>query len=848
MENFHPIDFDPDKSSKCKIKTIKGFFRYQDNRTEEKHPLIRDVIKEIADGVYLNFVVRYLWEGNTGDKCYLEIGWEPTYLDNKESKRYCPKTDINDLDYVLSDYFNAEACSITINGTQITNLLKYPTNFKSAEDPDNPIRSKDMAGLNSYSMGIFNDTLNPALIGEISLDSNVKNIEISFNYKYTLNDITTYINIDDVNKVKIFKTSKYEKNIVFNHAGLNEMIDYFKKYPVVGIEKSEKYGHIKISHGSSEKNIDIAPYGFEEGTHNELLCSTNFLPFMNNQYTIGQEGIQVPYGKDIKYYQYNPEDDSYIQLIYDGNFLSQTATKVSKIELPVTNNQFKGSYVIYMPALDDVPQINELIPFQVTFVNEASVDGIYLTLQEALQDQTMDAYLLGREYVNKSFNIKCANFKLNTPYSFQLERSDTFILGFNVQFVSDQILNDQKPNKKWKNLYLTDTLVANKGIFNTELRASNIYGAFRGTESGESININDSFIVQANGDVQLKGNITWGVNQFSYVYHKGQDNQPSRIPPTPTNSIIYEEDVEPSDTEKRWHKQYNSNISTGQNDHWISMTFDGGHSWSTPTYINAEDGKKGNDGYWTNENILEALKQEGVADGLFYFPGDVIEETGEVTNSLAFKAQVVRAVLASFNKIDMSPDIKYNSQANSSFNGGYISFAIPNPFTKQNESETEPVLIPSKPGWRARLGYLKGNGDGQTATAGIGFAIYTEATWDDVYPDNKISVIPEEPQSSTSSATKHLVLAILMFTQSGLGRLTVQNTRHMGTTPYQWLSNDTLVNSNGATVPHYGYDWWGNKKDPININNRLWIDENNGGLYRSTNNQTLAPIKKLSSS
>jgi hypothetical protein len=308
MANITSVAFDQNKSDKCRVKSIKGFFRYNDNR-ENPEGTVKSLVKEIADGVYLNFIVRYFWCGENGNDCYLEIGWEPAYLNNGVRERYSKG---------LSEYFGADnACEVVINGESIT-LLAGSDNKQT---------------LDSYSMKIFDDTLEPAWIGMVnSLDPSIKNIEITFNYENSQNDgIDTYINIDKLNKVKILRPSRYENNVVFNRDGLNEMIDYFKKYPVVDLTTSEKYGHIRISYGDSEKDIDIAPYGFEEGTSGELFCSTSFLPSANNTFTLGQG-----YDNITGYYHY--KDQKYHRLTYDENEgFTDTGGKVDIIMFPNIN-------------------------------------------------------------------------------------------------------------------------------------------------------------------------------------------------------------------------------------------------------------------------------------------------------------------------------------------------------------------------------------------------------------------------------------------------------------------------------------------------------------------------------
>jgi hypothetical protein len=142
----------------------------------------------------------------------------------------------------------------------------------------------------------------------------------------------------------------------------------------------------------------------------------------------------------------------------------------------------------------------------------------------------------------------------------------TFFRSFTVQFLSDEILlNAQKPAKKWRDLYLSNILSANTGLFNTSLTASKIYGVFHGTEDGQSININDNFIVDASGDVQLKGNITFGTNNFiKTVYHRGIGAEKT-IPNIPGDNAVF-----PETDDSSWH------TDMAQADLWASFSYNNG--------------------------------------------------------------------------------------------------------------------------------------------------------------------------------------------------------------------------------------------------------------------------------
>lgn len=371
---------------------------------------------------------------------------------------------------------------------------------------------------------------------------------------------------------------------------------------------------------------------------------------------------------------------------------------------------------------------------------------------------------------------------------------------------------------RWQNLYLS----GNIGSSAKNGRIGNIYatngnfsesikGKYEGLPNGltgDSININNKFKVDDQGNVTMQGNITWADNQFAYIYHKGKNNNPKSQPPAPSGTIEID-DVAESDSLKRWHKTQNSH----GDDYWISITYDNGTHWTTPTRYRGIDGEPGKEGYWTNENILEALKEPNVARGLYWFPGEQDEQTHEIVDKLALKADVVMAALGCFNKIEMDPGNSYDG-TQYSFNGGYISFSIPSPIR----------YSPAGQGWRARLGYLQGNGDGTNPTGGIGFAIHTTAVWNDF---NNATTCND----GTSSNTKHLLLSCLMLTQSGLGLMVSKNMGATEQTAENWCKRDNITISNNTG--HYTYRWWSGSNQGSNITRyyRLWLDENNGMLY-----------------
>lgn len=593
-------------------------------------------IIEVQNGVYLNLRAEYQWLAD--DKLDLQVNWAP-YVYNESQKKGVA------YNATLGNGFNASVGVLTITGIGSQS-------------------GKALTG--SYSTQISN-------LG------NVKNVNISFSYENgnAIVDLTK-----DFNILKIPKPSKYDDNVVFNRAGLNEMIDYFKKYPVrLTTESNDEYGSISVAHGIEDaRNIPVHGLG------------------------------HIPDGMVVK-----------------------------------TN----------------------LIP------------------------NTDNAFDLGRE------------------------------------------------ENQWKNIYAKD------GIFSNSLEALSLKGLFIGNNTeltGDSININNKFKVDNQGNVQMQGSITGLSSKFMYLYHKGiWDNETGDIllpasPPTdPAPSPgdkIYDEDVSSTNVAKRWHRTLNSN---GQ-DHWKIVTFDGGDSWSDPEYINPKDGKVGG---WTNENIREALLS--LDDGMYGF------EDGK----FGIKASALVANLATFGKIDMGVTTDDGNKFvqnsfwagdNTQLAGGYITFPIPAPFAVTTQFCTaEQQQAIKNGGWRGRLGYIRGNGNGlydniegrqiARGTAGLGLVIYTNATFKDLYPGYD-GVYADEVGGKI-----HLVLSLLMLTDSGLGLMTAA---HMNNAD-KWVFQDQ-IDGDHEKNPHYYYRWWsGAGESKIeNANDyrrgaRLWFHEDNGGLYWSWN-------------
>ena len=677
------------------------------------------ITTEITKGVYLNLKAEYKWNSDT--ELDLKLSWKPHSSEGPYSASS------------LTTSFSSPLGELNINGTRIGNQTLENT---------------------------YNTTLT-------NINSNAQNITITFKYVNgnALVDLT-----QDFNKLIIPKPNKYDNNVVFNRDGLNEMIDYFLKYPVRSIEESENYGHITIAHGKDEaEDIHIKGLG-----HNDagLTITTNLLPNEDATYDLG---------------------------------------------------------------------------------------------------------------------------------------------------IKDE--ENENNNLRWKNLYLS-----NDANIDGVVKANELEGLL----TGGGININDRFKVDDEGNVTMQGNITWGDSQFITVYHEGEftaiegwkevfrysdamtfydydeatdtytpveipgDSPAAKeenfrqllnhydglyakttkhtrtIPIKPSNGTSPDSFPNSATAESKWHT-----LLDPEKDWYMSMTFNGGKEWTDPFRINAQDGS---DGQWDARSILDALRDID-ADGIYNLPSI---QDGQVQGKLGIKASAIQSILNEFGIIEMGV-LNKNADGfdqtntwtldNKELMGGYITFPIPAPFILNALTDVateEQVTAINSRGWRARLGYLRGNGDGSNPTSGVGLALYTTATFKDIYgldidstgatwEGTTAGSIPRT--TNTNVATKcHLLLAFLMLTDAGLGLLTSTNKSR----PVNWVFKDNLsitaedVNSNEASgndgqgnLPHYYYRWWTGmnesnlkQKDQYKRINRLWLHEDNGGLYwsgRNENGLTLKP-------
>lgn len=116
--------------------------------------------------------------------------------------------------------------------------------------------------------------------------------------------------------------------------------------------------------------------------------------------------------------------------------------------------------------------------------------------------------------------------------------------------------------------------------YNAEDKTGEIHG-FKIT--GGSLNIQDNFIVDANGNLTLNGNITWGTDSGSLVcvlYGRARYSKPTG------GYSSY-----PDSSSSGWHKSLNVYY-----DYYASYSYNGGNTWTDAIKVQGEDGTDGVDG------------------------------------------------------------------------------------------------------------------------------------------------------------------------------------------------------------------------------------------------------------
>ena len=134
--------------------------------------------------------------------------------------------------------------------------------------------------------------------------------------------------------------------------------------------------------------------------------------------------------------------------------------------------------------------------------------------------------------------------------------------------------------------------------------------------AGGTINIGDKFKVDSAGDVRMSGNILID-GHISW----GSGSSPTRVLYSP---ILIDKPVNdsswndfPNSNSSGWHKNFASGDIYG------TYTYDGGNTWTEPIQIigldgrNGVDGENGSDADVTDENVFNALTNNGTMYGCF---------------------------------------------------------------------------------------------------------------------------------------------------------------------------------------------------------------------------------------
>lgn len=141
---------------------------------------------------------------------------------------------------------------------------------------------------------------------------------------------------------------------------------------------------------------------------------------------------------------------------------------------------------------------------------------------------------------------------------------------------------------------------------------------------GGSLNINDRFIVDSDGDVQMSGAVTWGA-----------DNSPVKVKYSSDN--------------KNWHYNFESN------DTFAKYSYDGGLTWTEGIKIRGTDGINGVPG------------QNG-ADGQTYYTWIVYADDA-FGNGLSLSSNNKRYIGIAYNKPSSTPELKASHYSFSKIQG-----------------------------------------------------------------------------------------------------------------------------------------------------------------------------------
>lgn len=217
--------------------------------------------EDVINNKGVNFWFNYSWSGNN---CTISgIKWRPGYIKQNSTtgERTFEPAELTNTNFRKMNEGSTAVLSINFGGTKL-----QLTTEGHREICNNYIHTPDNTN---------NITAN---------NVSAKFLIANFNYSYTASDgVRYYVEIKDI---KIPRSNKYENNVIFNKDGLNEMIDYFKKYPVVDAAPSPDFGKIRISMGTGNTK-DIAVHGCENSTNTMLKINTNILPQESKRFYLG---------------------------------------------------------------------------------------------------------------------------------------------------------------------------------------------------------------------------------------------------------------------------------------------------------------------------------------------------------------------------------------------------------------------------------------------------------------------------------------------------------------------------------------------------------------------------------
>lgn len=291
---------------------------------------------DINEGKTITFKFNYVW---TQNNCTISnIEWYPTQLVNGEwTSQNIAFDDTTDIDFFnqpnkIAIKFGGSSATISSDAT--LNSGNVTDSGSETELTVNNISAAYLSASFTYSYTVKYENEK-----WVEVNNGDEPDEYSF--------IEYFIKIDNI---RIPKTSKYENNVIFTEAAVEELIDNIKKYPVTSIEGATPTGqqpYITVHHGSdsnttgtkikvgsvitfpASQNSDstgtfrvsidgtesVVPIkGFDSGSSGSINLGGDLIPGADNSYDIGT----IPY-EYILATTYNANKIYYIES--NGNFV-----------------------------------------------------------------------------------------------------------------------------------------------------------------------------------------------------------------------------------------------------------------------------------------------------------------------------------------------------------------------------------------------------------------------------------------------------------------------------------------------------------------------------------------------